>query len=462
MPGSDSTLPPPSEALPQPESLVQASAENDMINMDMAQSESKDAPSLNYDYYEYYYDFASKAPPAASTKLEKVSGTSLGQGLKASSAIYGNQIQGSTQASTKLAQRRRMALIRQKLQQRLALQQQRQQQLLQKQQIINKSFDYGEPNAFSATETNTNLGTHGQGFTGGLGTSGIKDRVSVGFDSGLDTQDYYDVMIEDHSTTNLGNRQGLGASGSLGKNQGKSSLVGNRRFSQGTTDFSDFSDLSGIGGGTTGLGSFGANDYSDLYTDTELAQLGLTTVPKSRNRLQAGSGLRAGAGAGLGAGLGLGQGLNLGVGTSALGGLGAQSLGITSRHGGGYGHNGYGGHGGIIVLKKKKNSDDGGMFGGLSDTFGDLDIDYETFALILGAAGALAAYVLYTVILSNGRRSFSRALIDEGPDFFSQLSDHVWAGKIFYFLLLLSFQMTDFETTHFFDLLRNPNNADGI
>ncbi|TRY80659.1 hypothetical protein TCAL_16766 [Tigriopus californicus] len=293
------------EALPHPESLVEASDQSDMIQMDLTNSESKALPSLNYDYYEYYYDFASKAPPAASAKLDKATdtplstsfGTSIGQGVKASSAIYGKQNQGSTQASTKLAQRRRMALLRQQLQQRLALQKQRQQQLLQKQHF--------------------------------------------GFDSGLDTQDYYDVMLEDPSATSLGNRQGLGVAGSLGKkNQGKLNLVGTRRFAQGSADFGDFSDLSGFGGGSSGLGSFDAR---------------------------------------------------------------------------------------IIVLKKKKNSDDDGMFGGLTDIFGDLDIDYETFALILGAAGALAAYVLYTVILDAGKRSFGRVLIDDGPSFLSQLSDHLWS-----------------------------------
>ena len=91
---------------------------------------------------------------------------------------------------------------------------------------------------------------------------------------------------------------------------------------------------------------------------------------------------------------------------------------------------GHGGHGGpVIVLKKKNKDDDNGILGSLEDIFGEIDLDYETFALILAAAGALASFVIFQTIQSKGRRSLSSNLLGGQTNWLDQLTEVVFHGK---------------------------------
>ena len=60
-----------------------------------------------------------------------------------------------------------------------------------------------------------------------------------------------------------------------------------------------------------------------------------------------------------------------------------------------------------------------------------LDIDYDTFALLLGLAAAVAGYALYQVILTKGRRKRSIENNEEASakTTIDALSDLVWHGK---------------------------------
>ena len=62
-----------------------------------------------------------------------------------------------------------------------------------------------------------------------------------------------------------------------------------------------------------------------------------------------------------------------------------------------------------------------------------LDIDYDTFALLLGLAAAVAGYALYQVILTKGRRKRSLEYEDSFPTrMVNAISDLVWHGKWYY------------------------------
>ena len=59
-----------------------------------------------------------------------------------------------------------------------------------------------------------------------------------------------------------------------------------------------------------------------------------------------------------------------------------------------------------------------------------LDIDYDTFALLLGLAAAVAGYALYQVILTKGRRKRSLEYEESFPTrMVNAISDLVWHGK---------------------------------
>lgn len=59
-----------------------------------------------------------------------------------------------------------------------------------------------------------------------------------------------------------------------------------------------------------------------------------------------------------------------------------------------------------------------------------LNIDYDTFALLLGLAGAVAGYALYQVIQTKGRRKRSLEYEDSFPTrMVNAISDLVWHGK---------------------------------
>lgn len=59
-----------------------------------------------------------------------------------------------------------------------------------------------------------------------------------------------------------------------------------------------------------------------------------------------------------------------------------------------------------------------------------LDIDYDTFALLLGLAAAVAGYALYQVILTKGRRKRN---VESEESFAGRMvnavSDLVWHGE---------------------------------
>ena len=141
-----------------------------------------------------------------------------------------------------------------------------------------------------------------------------------------------------------------------------------------------------------------------------------------------------------------GNGLSgLGVSSPGVGGInrGITGLGVSSPGAGGYGLSGAGGLGGLggglnpidrqyydqkqIVLIRPPNQGSGGALGGALD---GLDIDYDTYILLLGAALAAGAFALYQVILTKGRRrSFgSQSWWEFSLD---RLSDLVWNGKLF-------------------------------
>ena len=59
-----------------------------------------------------------------------------------------------------------------------------------------------------------------------------------------------------------------------------------------------------------------------------------------------------------------------------------------------------------------------------------LDIDYDTFVLLLGLATAAAAFGLYQIIVTKGRRKRSMMNSDTWWQFaLDRLSDLVWSGK---------------------------------
>ena len=157
-------------------------------------------------------------------------------------------------------------------------------------------------------------------------------------------------------------------------------------------------------------------------------------------------------------GLNRGGGIS-GIGVSSPGGInrGITGLGISSPGGGGLGISSPGGYGGLgggglgggglgggglggmtplerqyydqqqIVLVRPQGG--GGSSGALGGALDGLDIDYDTYVLLLGLALAAGAFALYQIILTKGRRrsftsqSWSEFAID-------RLSDLVWTGKL--------------------------------
>ena len=72
----------------------------------------------------------------------------------------------------------------------------------------------------------------------------------------------------------------------------------------------------------------------------------------------------------------------------------------------------------------------GGSSGGLGGALDGLDIDYDTFVLLLGLATAAAAFGLYQIIVTKGRRKRSMMNSDTWWQFaLDRLSDLVWSGK---------------------------------
>ena len=124
-------------------------------------------------------------------------------------------------------------------------------------------------------------------------------------------------------------------------------------------------------------------------------------------------------------GLGLGLDYEYNDYSSLGGGLGS-SAGIVSRHG--YGGGG-GGHDPLVILKRKKNTDQDSI---LDQLFGGTQLDYETFALALAALGLVAGFAIYQAILSNGKRkrSFGQEQENSEPSWLEKISDFVYQGKL--------------------------------
>ena len=384
------------------------------------------------DYYDDYY--YSGLTDNKANDVAKQSSKSIGTGLAAESSLT-----ASAAAGNQLAQRRRMALIRRrKLQQQQQLQQPQAQplQVKQKQVLIQKKKQQLAANnnnvaaaaGFSSFGGPTSLGTSGSGT--GIGTSGVG---TSGFDTAANSflEDYYDNDIGNTMQDSVGGRRkmvGLGGGG-LGNNNNNLALrrklqakrlrnnaIANRVSGFGGGSGSGFGGgLSGSGVGLTGLGGGGA-----------------------------GSGLRGGGGGGVGLGGGLsglgGVGGGLGVGGGGLAATlkgGGLATPISRQSGfGGHSGSGYGGGGGhpVVILKKKKNESNS-IFDQIIDLLGldDLNLDFETYAILLAAAGALAFVILRQVILSAGRR---RSLGPEGRikgagfSLMDKMSDLFYAGRL--------------------------------
>ncbi len=126
-----------------------------------------------------------------------------------------------------------------------------------------------------------------------------------------------------------------------------------------------------------------------------------------------------------GGGLGLGNGLNggLGLGNGLNGGLG-----LGNGLGNGAMNRQYLDQQQILLVRPNQ----GGSRGALGGALDGLDIDYDSYVLLLGVALAAGAFALYQIILTKGRRrSFSHQswwsfAID-------RLSDFVWTGKSYSF-----------------------------
>ena len=95
----------------------------------------------------------------------------------------------------------------------------------------------------------------------------------------------------------------------------------------------------------------------------------------------------------------------------------------------------------------------GGSSGALGGALDGLDIDYDTFVLLLGIATAAAAFALYQIIVTKGRRK--RSAIEDSSWWQSsvdRLSDFVWTGKSI-FPFLEGFFWREFLKTSFHELI---------
>ena len=195
-------------------------------------------------------------------------------------------------------------------------------------------------------------------------------------------------------------------------------------------NFNNLRGGNGLGGNALGLNSYRANN------------LGLNNQLLNSYNGFGGINNYQGATGGLNRGGGGNSGLSgLGVSSPGAGGgglnRGLTGLGISSP-GGGYGTTGLGGLGGLnpidrqyydqqqVVLLRPPNQGSSGALGGALD---GLDIDYDTYVLLLGLALAAGAFALYQIILTKGRR---RSFTSQSWWEFSidRLSDLVWTGKL--------------------------------
>ena len=363
--------------------LVQGQAQANGASAGQGVSGAQASAASYADYYEYYYD--SPSANGVST-TEDALNTAAEAGA---SGLGGNELGlGQDMNNNKLAQRRKLAAMRRRLKQKLAAQQQLKQQ--QQQQL--------------GQQQETEYGATGFGA--------------------LD-EDYYDANALVSNNANLMANGNVANGAAVGQQQLQHNVAGARR---------------GVGAARALMrqqlpanARVGANAAASVGSGFGGSGLGGTGVGVSGYGGQAGGGgFGLGATGNVGAGAGFGPGPSYGL--SPAGGYGGlNARGGHGHHGGYGGGHGGGGHGGgygkVVVLKKKKKDDDeDGLFGYLEEIFGDLSIDFETFALLLGAAGALASFVLFQVIQSNGRR---RSMGSGGPavGWAEMLSDVMFHGK---------------------------------
>ena len=88
-------------------------------------------------------------------------------------------------------------------------------------------------------------------------------------------------------------------------------------------------------------------------------------------------------------------------------------------------YNDYGG-GQQIVLLRSPTRTQSGAFGGALD---GLDIDYDSYILLMGLALAAGAYALYQIILTKGRRRSFHTGQSWWQFALDRLNDFVWTGK---------------------------------
>ena len=440
----------------QPEQRLPSSSQgNDEHNMtdpmDNAAQESRLLPSATKinqydDYYEDYYyaldankglqatnggvssqKFKAGVTQGLSTKGDdgesRIIGTAvvtqgtarMASGNSGLSAIgSGLSALGNLGAGNKLAQRRKLALMRRSLKQKLLLQKQ---QLLQQQnqnQVPTGLSGYSTTGAASRPATTSYRAPVGQ--AGFENTEFLVGNVDY-YDDGEPSGDTLDRRQLGGNYVNRRQNQLLGG-GSAANSAGGSNLLGSR-YGAGNGLGGGLGGVTGLGGGGGG-GGISASGFGGSALGTGLG-----------GGSGFGTGLGSGASQGLrlgGAGSGLGGAQQLGYGVQGLGFGGGNGLGVNNIHS--RQHSGYGQGGPVIVLKKKnKDDDDGGPLGSLEDIFGEIDLDYETFALILAAAGALSAYILYQTILTKGRRSLGSSLLGGGNNWLDQLTDVVYHGK---------------------------------
>ena len=243
----------------------------------------------------------------------------------------------------------------------------------------------------------------------------------------------------------LKKQQQLGATGGVAEGAGEARMIGEEMsgFGMGSAlrrrKMMGQNRLDVASGGLTGFGDFEGTSASGIGED--FLDNGL-------------SGLRGdgiGGGGGIG-GYGMGGGGGGGGGGAGLGFRGPNALrrgghgggnykvahlgGHGGFHGGGYGDyghahgGGHGGHGNVVIIKKKKNTDqNNGLFGQLEEIFGDLGLDFETFALLLGVAGAAATALLASTLLSQGKRKRDFTTEPWYMIILMNLAEYVHSGK---------------------------------
>ena len=83
----------------------------------------------------------------------------------------------------------------------------------------------------------------------------------------------------------------------------------------------------------------------------------------------------------------------------------------------------------LVLLRPPARPSSGGLGGALDG----LDIDYDSYILLLGLAAAAGAYALYQIILTKGRRRSFTSGQTWWQFSLDRLSDFVWTGKFYIF-----------------------------